>query len=104
MAERWIFQDIVDIENTINAMPDMKQLFNNGVGDWLKEYAVREKQMLQEKQIPWTTYAGFCLYKRDIYVSLAQMKYEIKKLYDVSDADIINWLFENKEEHHVITQ
>lgn len=103
-TQRWIFQDIADIENTINAMSDMKRLFNQSIGDWLKEYAVRERKMLQEKQIPWTTYAGFCLHKKDIYISISQMKYEIKQMYDVADADIINWLYENKQEHHIITQ
>lgn len=103
-TQRWIFQDIADIENTINAMSDMKQLFNQSIGDWLKEYAVRERKMLHEKQIPWTIYAGFCLHKKDIYISISQMKCDIKTMYDVADADIINWLYENIQEHHIITQ
>lgn len=104
MTKRWIFQDIADIESAINAMSDMKKLFNQSIGVWLKEYAARERKMLQGKQIPWTTYAGFCLLKKDVYISISQMKYEIKQMYDVADADIINWLYENKQEHHIITQ
>lgn len=71
MTKRWIFQDIADIESAINAMSDMKKLFNQSIGVWLKEYAARERKMLQGKQIPWTTYAGFCLHKkRHLHINL----------------------------------
>lgn len=95
---KWIFQDILDIQD--KHLHDIVLAQNNEEFERLREeyYAALREKVNAE------TYVRYELWRCDIYVDVDYIEVETKAIYgdSVTSADILSWILEHKEEHHVL--
>lgn len=99
MSERWIFQDIKDLQTNVLYQGDYVRDRKVWDENWDKYVAA-----LQEKVSP-EIFTMYQLWLCDIDVWLTQIVMCVRGIYpDVSRAQIGRWVAENLEEHHCVFQ
>lgn len=95
MSKKWIFQDIQDIaKEALYGASSMKEAESRVPGYYAK---------LREKVEP-ETYVRYELWTCDIYVDVEYIVEVTRAIYgdSVSTADVLCWILEHKENHHVL--
>jgi len=95
---KWIFQDIKDIGEEY--LPNIVLAPTNEEFVRLREEyysAIRDKVSAE-------TFVRYELWKCDIYVDVDFIEVETKAIYkdSVTSADVLSWILEHKEKHHVL--
>lgn len=94
MSEKWIFQDIVDLEQAM--LKEANE--NNG---WVLGAPMRHFCDAMRKKVPAEIYTRYKLWDCDIYVDVYQISQDVCNVYyDITPLQVVEWLNIHKEEHH----
>lgn len=94
MEDRWIFQDIADLEKAMHKEADE----NNG---WVLGSPLRHFCAALREKVPAEIYTQYLLWRCDIFVDVYQICQDVCNVYfDITPLQVVEWLEQHKEEHH----